>query len=257
MVTCSKRISVVRQFGLYMISLGMEAYIPNRFYKAAKAVVHILSDEEIASFFKVIDEYVPAVSGASFHRLALEYKVIFRLIYCCGLRISEACRLCNEDVDLKCGTIRMLLFKGRKDRIVYLADDLTELLREYRLILSSVYHCQSVWFFPAREPEKWLSTVTIGKRFHESWTKTPFAESCDRNPTVHCLRHSFVVKRMNMWMDEGVSLKKMLPFLSKYLGHTSPAETFYYYHQIHSAFRIIRGRDKSSIKVIPEVTSDE
>ena len=180
MVTCSKRISIVRQLGLYMISLGMKAYTPNRFYKAAKKVVHILSDEEIVSFFKVIDEYVPAVPGAPFHRLAIEYKVIFFLIYCCGLRISEAHSLCNVDVDLKCGTIRILQSKGHKDRIVYLADDLTELLREYRLVLSSVFHCQSIWFFPAREPEKQLSTVTIGKRFRESWAKTPFAENCDR-----------------------------------------------------------------------------
>jgi len=257
MATCSKRISVVRQLGLYMISLGMEAYTPNRFYKAAKKVVHILSDEEIVSVFKVIDEYVPAVSGVSFHRLAIEYKVIFRLIYCCGLRISEARNLCNDDVDLKHGTIRILQSKGQKDRVVYLADDLAELLREYSLMLSSVFHCQSVWFFPAREPEKQLSTVTIGKRFRESWAKTPFAVNCDRNPTVHCLRHSFVVKRMNMWMEEGISLKEILPFLSKYLGHTSPDGTFYYYHQIDSAFRIIRCRDKSSIKVIPEVPSDE
>lgn len=125
--------------------------------------------------------------------------------------------------------------KGRKDRMVYLSEDLTELLREYVFKLSSVFLCQSVWFFPARNPEQQLSNVTIDKRFRDSWAKTPFAKNCDRNPTVHCLRHSFVVKRMNLWMEEGVSLKEMLPFLSKFLGHTSPEETLYYYHQVDSA----------------------
>jgi len=257
MATCSKRISVVRQLGLYMVSLGMDSYIPNRFYKASRKVVHILSDDEVVSVFSAIDGYVPAVSGEPFHRLAMDYKVIFRLIYCCGLRISEALNLCNDDVDLECGTIRILQSKGRKDRVVHLAEDLRELLEEYSLILPSSFHCRSVWFFPAREPGKRLSNVTIDKRFRESWAKTPFAKNCDRNPTVHCLRHSFVVKRMNMWMEEGVSLKEMLAFLSKYLGHTNPIGTFYYYHQINSAFRIMRCRDKSSTRVIPEVPADE
>lgn len=64
-------------------------------------------------------------------------------------------------------------------------------------------------------------------------------------PTVHCLRHAFVVKRMNLWMEEGVPLKEMLPFLSRYLGHQSPDETFYYYHQVAEAFRIIRDKDET------------
>ena len=67
------------------------------------------------------------------------------------------------------------------------------------------------------------------------------------------MRHTFVVKRMNLWMENGTSLKEMLPFLSRYLGHQSPDETFYYYHQVAEAFRIIRKNDKTGISVIPEV----
>lgn len=83
----------------------------------------------------------------------------------------------------------------------------------------------------------------------------PFEQNlhCDKSPTVHSLRHTFVVKRMNLWMENGTSLKEMLPFLSRYLGHQSPDETFYYYHQIAEAFRIIRKNDKTGISVIPEV----
>lgn len=62
---------------------------------------------------------------------------------------------------------------------------------------------------------------------------------------------------MNLWMEDGISLKEMLPFLSKYLGHTSPDETFYYYHQVDTAFRIVRNRDKTGARVIPEVSYDE
>lgn len=257
MVTCSSRLSVLRQLGLYMTSLGMDAYIPHHFYKKAKKVVHILSDDEIEALFKIIDEYIPAIRIPFFYRLAMEYTVIFRLIYCCGLRISEARTLKYEDVDLEKRRIRILEAKGHKDRLVYLAEDLAELLREYAAAMKTVYECQSDWFFPSRDPGKCLTNVTIDKRFRESWAQTPFAENCDRAPTVHCLRHSFVVKRMNLWMEVGVPLKEMLPFLSKYLGHTGTNETFYYYHQMDSALRIVRKQDKTSAKVIPEVEADE
>jgi Cu/Ag efflux pump CusA len=62
-----------------------------------------------------------------------------------------------------------------------------------------------------------------------------------------------LMTRYNNLKSEGVSLKEMMPFLSKYLGHTSPKDTFYYYHQVDKAFRIIRENDKTSTRVIPEV----
>lgn len=90
-----------------------------------------------------------------------------------------------------------------------------------------------------------------------AWNATPYAKNCDSTPTVHCLRHSFVVKRMNLWMEEGIALKEMLPFLSRYLGHQSTDDTFYYYHQVSEAFQIIRDKDKTSDFVIPEVNDHE
>lgn len=257
LVTCSARISIIRQFALFLTSLGMEAYIPSRYYKAEKTVVHILSDNEIKAFFGEADGYVPVIRITGFYRLADEYKVIFRLIYCCGLRISEARKLCWKDVDLDQGTLRILQSKGHKDRLVYMAKDLIGLMQTYKNTLCEKYHCLSDWVFPARETEKCLSNGTIDKKFREFWAMTPYAERCDKAPTVHCLRHTFVVKRMNLWMEAGVSLKEMLPFLSRYLGHESPDETFYYYHQVAEAFRIIREKDRTGKIVIPEVETYE
>ena len=257
LITCSARTSVIRQFALFLLPLGIEAYIPSNFYKAEKNVVHILSDSEIKAFFEAVDGYSPAVGIEGFYRLAAEYKVIFRLIYCCGLRISEARKLRWMDLDLKQGTLRILQSKGHKDRLIYMPEDLTELLRTYEKALHDNYRCISDWVFPAREPEKCLSNCTLDKKFREFWVMTPYAEYCDKSPTVHCLRHTFVVKRMNLWMKEGIPLKEMLPFLSRYLGHQSPDETFYYYHQVAEAFRIIRDKDKTGKLVIPEVNAYE
>ena len=66
------------------------------------------------------------------------------------------------------------------------------------------------------------------------------------------LRHTFVVFRINGWMTQGLDLNVLMPYLSKFLGHKSPGETFYYYHQVLEAFRIIREKDTVAKSVIPE-----
>ncbi|MDW2799667.1 tyrosine-type recombinase/integrase [Clostridium boliviensis] len=255
--TCSHRISILRQLSLYMQSQGMDAYIPTRFHKKSNVVAHVLSDEEIIAFFKEADNYHPELNATVFMRLSMEYRVLFRVIYCCGLRISEARKLKNGDIDLKEGAIRIKQAKGRKDRLVYLPPDLMELCQQYKTLMDFVYHVTSIWFFPARNPECILSVSTIDLKFRQFWTNTPFATVCDRTPTVHSLRHSFVVKRMNLWMERGIPLGVMMPYLSKYLGHCSPDDTFYYYHQIQESFRIVRDKDTSSLKIIPEVRTYE
>ncbi|MEE5991462.1 MAG: site-specific recombinase, partial [Lachnospiraceae bacterium] len=75
----------------------------------------------------------------------------------------------------------------------------------------------------------------------------------DKKPTVHCLRHAFVIKRLNLWMESDIPLRVMMPYLSSYLGHSGPMETYYYFHQVRDAFQTVRRKDKISMRVIPEV----
>jgi integrase len=44
----------------------------------------------------------------------MEYQVIFRLYYCCGLRLAEACNLRVNDVDLNEGVLKIMQSKGEK-----------------------------------------------------------------------------------------------------------------------------------------------
>lgn len=119
------------------------------------------------------------------------------------------------------------------------------------------YKIKSEWFFPASDPEKVLQVASVGKRFHRAWKQTPYAREGVLQPTVHSLRHTFVVLRMNEWMKSGVRLDNMMPYLSKYLGHSSPDDTFYYYHQVEEAFSIIKQKDQSASFVIPEVADEK
>ncbi len=59
------------------------------------------------------------------------------------------------------------------------------------------------------------------------------------------------------WMEKGVDTGVMMPYLSRYLGHSSISETQYYYHTIEQAFPIIRRQDAVPQRIIPEVVAYE
>ena len=47
-------------------------------------------------------------------------------------------------------------------------------------------------------------------------------------PTIHDLRHRFAVRVLLSWYREGVDVQPRLAWLSTYLGHVSPAESYWY-----------------------------
>jgi len=246
----NRRVGELRQLCLYMCSLGLECYVPRIMCRTEKPVLYIPSSEEICAFFDEVDHWT--CRNARAERAAEKYKMLFRLYYCCGLRLSEARLLKKEHADFSAGILTILQSKGPKDRLVYLPPDGTALLAEYNRLMDKQYP-QSPWLFPGQDPMQPLTAVVIQHRFNDCWARLPCAATADKRPTTHCLRHAFVVERMNDWMAQGVDLQAMLPYLSSYLGHKTPAETFYYYHLVDRAFTVVREKDTVSARVIPEV----
>jgi site-specific recombinase XerD len=249
----SQRISFVRQLALYMNSLGINAYIPVETVKKEQVIPHFLSREELVSFFEMLDHDVPRTTAAYAWRLWNEYRVIFRLLYCCGLRNSEACCLRPGDVDLISGRLSIIHSKGDKDRTVYMEEDLQALMYQYWEYLTRELGFTPQWFFPSSFPDRHIHKATLDDRFNRAWNLTPFASACPKKPTVHCLRHSFVVDRMNAWAKDGLSYGQMLPYLSKYLGHRGVGESLYYFHLSEEANALIRRKDRTAGRVIPGV----
>jgi len=248
----NQRVSFVRQLAFYMQSLGKNPYIPKHFASETVGVPYVLSRAELTSFFAVVDGYMPPQTV--FRRLVPTYQVLFRLFYCCGLRLAEGCYLRRSCVDLENGYIRILQSKGNKDRLVLLADDVRAMCKTYDALTQDIAPNRE-WFFPGRHPDQAIRKTSIDKKFAKFWNKTPFAGKVAKKPTVQSLRHTFVVDKMNEWMDTGVDTAVMMPYLSRYLGHSSIVETQYYFHTIEQAFPIIRRHDAISDSIIPEVVT--
>lgn len=251
--TQNSRLQALRSFCVYLTSMGIPTYVPKNLPCPEKVVPYLMEDEDIREFFKQVDLYDAVNGHPTFKRMAIEYKVIFRLIYCCGLRNNEACSLRTENVDIQKGVATLYCSKGRKDRLVYMPDDLCSLCNDYANWINRQFIVPSEWFFPGRDPMKHIPKTSLDRKFNEFWNNTGLAKSCDKKPTVHSLRHAFVIKRINSWMESDISLNVMMPYLSRYLGHMSPMETHYYYHQTKEAFQTVHRKDSVSGRVIPEV----
>jgi len=250
----NQRVSFLRQLSLYMNSVGINSYIPRQQPSYAVSVPHIPDADELSELFEVIDNHRPKLDY--WHIFSMEYQVLFRLYYCCGLRLSEGVNLKYEDVDLDSGILTIIESKGKKDRRVFMADDLLSLAKNYDERISHHYP-NRLWFFPGKKVNKPFCRTGIDAKFKQFWNMTVCSKKCDKPPTVHALRHAFVVDRMNQWMLEGVSLEAMMPYLSRYLGHSGIEDTMYYYHQVRAAFQIVRQKDCLSGRIIPEVVTYE
>lgn len=247
-----KQITSVRQLCKYMKGLGYDVYIiPNHTpNKQIKYEAHIYTVAELKAFFNAIDCCQPSVFSPT-RRYVIP--VIFRMLYCCGLRSSEARLLKKSDVDLETGKITIRESKGWKARIVYMSDDLRELCKEYDTIMESMLPGRQV-FFPNRNGKSFDNSA-FGNWFHEFWDKLPESCTVTGNPArVHDFRHTYAVHRLNRWVKEGQNINALYPYLSEYLGHSNYANTDYYLSLVEAFYPEMEKR-LSSINddILPEV----
>ena len=246
----AKRVSVVRQLALHMASLGLDAYVPRELPSAGTKLPHILTAKERSAFFAQVDDAGRYAHTDAQRRLAVEYRVLFRLIYCCGLRNSEACGLPVGSVDLATGALTISQSKGRKDRVVHMADDLRRLVADYLAWLGRRLGSEPEWLFPAKDPTRPLPNTTVDRVFNRFWAATGI--ECSDKPVVHDLRFSFITDRVNLWALEGADVDAMMPYLSRYVGHTSLQSTYYYIHTSERLREVIAKYDVTGSSAIPE-----
>lgn len=251
-----RRVTPVRQLGKYMNGIGHAAYIipghvPD---KQVKYEAHIYTDAELKAFFNSVDQ-CPASPFSPTRKYVIP--VIFRILYCCGLRSSEARLLKKEDVDLQTGKITIRESKGWKARIVVTSDDLLEVCREYNSIMESMFPGRQV-FFPNKDGNCFGKSI-LDCWFHEFWDRLPESRTVTGNPArVHDFRHGYAVHRLNQWVREGRDINALYPYLSEYMGHSSYAATDYYLALVEEFYPEMEQR-LSSINddILPEVHYEE
>ena len=247
----SLRATYVRQLGQYMQRTGTSAFIIplGITKKRIRYVPHVFTTSELQSFFSVVDQCNPSVFTPTRHLVA---PILFRLLYCCGLRPSEAAHLKAEDFDWEQGQAFVRQSKGRKDRVVMLSNDVWALCQQYDDVICERFP-KRTWFFPNRLGKPFHPS-TFDDWFHEFWDKAGISHVGGNSPRLYDLRHTFCVHRLNQWVKDGKDVQALLPYLSRYLGHVSISTTDYYLHLVPEFFPEWRLRANAGETLIPEVS---
>lgn len=243
------RVSAVRCLGSWLASRGEPAYVVPK--GAASGVAkygskpRLLTEGEVARLLSAADSMAPRPQAPLRH---LVMPALFRTVYACGLRISEALNLAVDDVDLAGGVIYVRGAKFNKDRAVPMSDALSERLRGYSPGTLAGRPGFSA-FFPS--PFGFYEHSSAGLVFR-TLLQAAGIPHYDDGPTVHSLRHSFACHRLARWAAAGEDVGALLPYLSAYMGHEGLLGTERYLRLTAEMRPDLRGRiEKSCSWMIP------
>lgn len=246
-------IAPVRELARWLHRRGVEAYVlPGGVLpKPARYVPYIYTDGELAALFAQTD-CCHYCSEVPFRHLVMP--VLFRTIYACGLRCSEARLLRVEDVDVESGVLQIRDAKGGKDRQLPVSEPLRERLAGYHAKLVGQPGWE--WFFPGATPSVPLTLGNVNRNFRRFlWQARIPHGGRGHGPRVHDLRHAMAVNNLRSWFARGENVSALLPVLQTYLGHSSIGDTAYYLRLTAESYPDLIARVKEAFgDIVPPVT---
>jgi len=247
------RVSDLKQFTIYLNEHGYEAYIPTVSKCSSAFVPYIFTHDEILRIFQAVDKLKPN----SYYNSAVVYPVLFRMLYGCGLRISEALDLKVGDVDLAKGVLTIKKSKYDKDRLIPMSESLNSICKRFHKKIHK-NSSENDYFFKNRNGRR-RSRDTVYGRFREIlWSSGIPYGGRGKGPRLHDIRHVFCCHSLKEISDKGVDLYCALPVLSTYLGHGSIKATEKYLRLTEELYPdILKRTGNVTSYVYPEVYKDE
>jgi integrase len=242
----------VRELARWLGRRGVPAYVlpAGALPRPARYLPHIYTDQELAALFTQTDR-CRYCSQVPLRHLVMP--VLFRTIYACGLRASEARLLRVDDVDIDAGVLQIRDAKGGKDRQTPVCAPLRERLADYH---AQVGRAGGDWFFPGTSGQP-LTLGNIDKNFRRFlWQARIPHGGRGYGPRIHDLRHAFAVNNLRSWLARGEDVGALLPVLQTYLGHSSIADTAYYLRLTAESYPHISTRVQHAVgDVVPPITA--
>lgn len=190
------KVIVIRQFLQYLNLNGYSAFIPVIPKVHDDYFPYIFSDEELELIFGSADNTTVKDKKACIY-LPIEFPVILRLLFCCGLRIGETVRIQMKDVDLENGVLKLVNTKGDKHRLVPMSESIMDILTGYCLAMGLVGNDEA-WLFPGNDRNDHISDRSVKHRFErilkDNGIELKNRKKHERGPCLHCIRHVFAFK---------------------------------------------------------------
>jgi len=156
------------------------------------------------------------------------YQTLIGLLATTGLRIGEALRLDRRDLDTSEGVLRIRESKFGKSRLVPLDPSAVDALERYdhtrqRLLPNPTTESLFVSLRGTR-----VIYETIWPAHRKLCEHAGVGAGSTVTPRIHDHRHSFAVRTLLGWYQDGVDVPSRIPWLSTYLGHREPRYTYHY-----------------------------
>jgi integrase len=166
------------------------------------------------------------------------YRIPLKLIYVCGLRLSECLSLTVHDIHGSEGKLVIRQGKGNSDRIAPLPGEMLEDLRRYWKL-----HRHPLLLFPNAGRGQMSDPARLAARMHAATSPMPIG-SLQRlvvvarkainvpDATVHALRHSYATHLL----EAGVHLHA----IQKLMGHRQINSTMVYLRMTYTSERNVQ-----------------
>jgi len=172
---------------------------------------------------------------------AATYETLFGLLAAAGMRLGEAIKLERADADLADGVLTIRDGKFGISRLVPLHPGVTAALREYTACRDRLLPRPATTKFFISTAGTPLRTSGVDHTFAQLTTALGLRTRA-RRPRIHDLRHSFAVRQLLQWHREGADVRARMPVLSAYLGHVSPAGTYWYLEAVPELMELAAAR---------------
>lgn len=220
------RLSAVRGFAAWAQAFDADIQVPPTGLlpmRTARATPYLYSEDQIRELMNAAAHLVPAVKSATFQTL-------IGLLAVTGMRAGEAIRANLTDLDLDVGTLTVRGTKFGKSRLLPLHTSVVDELRVYLTLRASVAlpGTTALLVSVAGTGLTYSNAQTVFKKLTVQAGITP--RSTAWQPRMHDLRHSFAVNTLLDAYRTGGDVGERIPLLSTYLGHTEPANTYWYLH---------------------------
>jgi len=247
--TWSARLGMVRVFASWLQGHDARTEVPPPGLisgKLRRSRPYIYSDCEIATIVARAAR-LPSRYGLRGWTCA----TLFGLIAVTGLRINEALKLDDGDVDLDAGVITVRRGKNGKARFVPIAPSTVERLHAYHAERMRLLGGTPGAFFQSDEGRRMTDCCArfnfarisqgIGLRDTQRFCKH------GRGPRIHDLRHTFAVRTIMGWYRKGLDPDREMIKLSTYLGHVKPDHTYWYIEAVPELLGLAATRAERSL----------
>jgi integrase/recombinase XerD len=233
------RMSVVRGFARYLAGIDSATEVPPvglLTHPKRRRCAHLYSEAETVALMDAAHRRIPSPLRAA------TFETLIGLLAATGMRVGEAIALDRGDVNWAEGLLTVRQTKFMKSRELALHPSTLNALAAYAKQRDALQPVSTGPSFFVSLTGTRLLYENVGRTFRKLVAATGVGAGSVARPCLHGFRHSFVVHSVVDWNRDGEDVRVRMQWLSTYLGHREPRNTYLYLSATPELLTLAAGR---------------